>query len=48
MTQAYDETSKDIIIGDYALYTHKFHQCAEDVIKSSLRGTVDLLWATSH
>jgi hypothetical protein len=47
VTNAYDEASKDVIIGDYARYTHSCHKCSEDTIKAALRSTVDLLWATS-
>lgn len=44
-TQAYDDTSKDVITGEYAKSTHAYHQCPEEILKTALESTVDLLWA---
>ena len=44
-TQAYDDTSKDVITGEYAKSTHAYQQCPEEIIKTALESTVDLLWA---
>jgi hypothetical protein len=45
VTKAYDEASKDLIIGDYARQSHQYHRCSFDVVKNSLLSTLDLLWA---
>ena len=45
MTQAYDEASKNVIVGDYARSTHNYHGCSHELVRSALLSTVDLLWA---
>lgn len=47
-THAYDESSKDSIAGEYALYTHRYHNCAQELVKASLLSAVDILWATDN
>jgi hypothetical protein len=47
VTQAYDEASKDLIAGEYARSTHKYHGCSEEIVRTALLSTVDLLWAGS-
>jgi hypothetical protein len=44
-THAYDESTKDIIAGEYARYTHRYHGCSPDIVKQALLSAVDLLWA---
>lgn len=44
-TQAYDDASRDVITGEYARSTHGFHGCPEEIVKTALESTIDLLWA---
>lgn len=46
VSRAYDESSKELIAGEYARSTHAFHGCSPDILKTGLLGTIDLLWAT--
>jgi hypothetical protein len=45
VTEAYDESSKDMLAGEYARSTHVFHGCSPEILKTGLLCTVDLLWA---
>jgi hypothetical protein len=47
-THAYDESSKDSIAAEYAKYTHRYHGCAQELVKASLLSAVDILWATGN
>ena len=47
VTEAYDESCKDFLAGEYARSTHAFHGCTPDVLKTGLLGTIDLLWASN-
>ncbi len=42
-TEAYDQGSKDLIIEDYARWFWWYHQDDPEVIKATLRRTVDSL-----
>ena len=43
VTQAYDESTKDIIAGEYARCTHQYYSCPEEIVKTAILWTVDSL-----
>lgn len=43
VTQAYDESAKDVIAGEYARCTHHYYGCPEEIVKSAILWTVDSL-----
>ena len=47
-TEAYDQSSKDLIIDEYARWFWWYHQNDPEVIKTTLRGVVDTLHSGSN
>jgi hypothetical protein len=43
VTQSFDDTSKDVIVSEFAKNTHLRHGCAPDIVRVILLATVDLL-----
>jgi hypothetical protein len=43
VTQSFDETSKDVIVSEFAKNTHVRHGCEPEIVRVILLATVDLL-----
>jgi hypothetical protein len=44
-THAYDESSKNIIAGDYARQTYAYHGLTQERVQHEILSAVDQLWA---